>query len=158
MLPSSFSPTSNFFILGDYQWELLCNSNKQLPLLFPSARCRGCNSEGLCHVDVRTDWSRHLQLHRLYLSHLEHHEYRLVATVLMSRSWRLYTASPHLSQPRLVFLVPQKDQYGDKVLKDGDKLTTFPFPTTPSLDTIQQLFNCEGWRSVIAVSVADGFI
>lgn len=39
MHPSSFSPASDFSILGDYHWERLCNSNKQLPLLFPSARC-----------------------------------------------------------------------------------------------------------------------
>lgn len=103
MLPSSFNPDSKFFILGDYQWELLCNSNKQLPLLFPSARCRGYSSESLCNADVRTDWSRHLQLYRLYLSHLEHHQYCFLIGVLMSDCWRLYSAFLNLSQLRPLF-------------------------------------------------------
>lgn len=118
MLLSSFSPASNFFILGDYQWELLCNSNKQLPLLFPSARRRGWSSEGLCHVDVRTDWSRHLQLHRLHLSHLERHQHCFLLVVLISYSWQLYAIYLQL---RLVC----KDQYGDKLLRDGDTLGIF---------------------------------
>lgn len=118
MLLSSFSPASNFFILGDYQWELLCNSNKQLPLLLPSARRRGWSSEGLCHVDVRTDWSRHFQLHRLHLSHLERHQHCFLLVVLISYRWQLYAIYLQL---RLVC----KDQYGDKLLRDGDTLGIF---------------------------------
>lgn len=103
MQPSSLRPASNFSILGDYPWELHCNSNKQLPLLFPSAGCGGCSTEGFCHVDVRTDWSRHLQLYHLHLSHLERHPYCFLEVVLMSGDWWLHTAFLYLSLLRLVF-------------------------------------------------------
>lgn len=85
--PPFCSPAFSFFILGDYQWALLSNSNKQLPLLFPSVQSRG-----LCHVDVRTDWWRHLQLYRLHLSHLERSQYSVLMVVWMSDNWWLYTA------------------------------------------------------------------
>lgn len=122
MRPSSFSPA---FILGDYQWELPCNSNKQLPLLFPSARCKGSSSEGLCHVDVRTDWSRHPQLYRLYLSHLEHHQYRFLMVALMSNNWRLYTAFLNLPQLRLVFCPHKRINREIKFWKTGTNWVFF---------------------------------
>lgn len=147
--PSALPPTSS-------SWEIINESSSVIPtnsFLFCShlLGVKAAAVRGLCHVDA-TDWSRHLQLHRLYLSHLEPPRYCFPhGSVNVRRLMALYCL-PQFVAAESSFVSHKRINMDIKFWKTG---TNWVFL---SPETIQQLFNCERWRAVIAVSIAGGFI